>query len=103
MAAREPPAVVNAIAGIVQAYDAGIRITRQIRARRPRAGRQAPKGRPPLDRLESSLQRGKNKIEQLFEFVKEGLEEGIELGDNREMHLAPSHFADYVKRPLSSP
>ena len=60
----EALAIVSCVAGLIQAYDAGARIIRQIKARR-----QAHVALPPSDLLEESIEKGKKEIEQV---VSEG-------------------------------
>ncbi|KAK5452688.1 hypothetical protein LTS15_006836 [Exophiala xenobiotica] len=56
----EALAIVSCVAGLIQAYDAGARIIRQIKARR-----QAHVALPPSDLLEESIEKGKKEIEQV--------------------------------------
>ncbi|EHY60078.1 hypothetical protein HRR83_006437 [Exophiala dermatitidis] len=56
----EALAIVSAVAGLIQAYDAGSRIVRQIKARRL-----AHDALPPSDHLEESVEEGKRAIEEL--------------------------------------
>ncbi|KIW14892.1 hypothetical protein PV08_07677 [Exophiala spinifera] len=57
----EALAIVSCVAGLIQAYDAGARIVRQIKARR-----QAHDALPPTDRLEETIENGKKEIEQVL-------------------------------------
>ena len=57
-------AIVSCVAGLIQAYDAGSRIVKQIKQRR-----QAHGALPPSDLLEESIEKGRTEIIQL---VKDG-------------------------------
>ncbi|KIV83456.1 hypothetical protein PV11_05479 [Exophiala sideris] len=56
----EALAIVSCVAGLIQAYDAGSRIVKQIKARR-----QVHDALPPSDLLEESIEKGKRQIEEV--------------------------------------
>jgi hypothetical protein len=70
-------AIVSCVAGLIQAYDAGSRIVRQIKARR-----QAHGALPPSDLLEQSINKGKREIQQLVEDGKQRFGPSFEEGDS---------------------
>ncbi|KIW41233.1 uncharacterized protein PV06_06807 [Exophiala oligosperma] len=72
----EALAIVSCVAGLIQAYDAGARIVRQIKARR-----QAHDALPPSDLLEESMEKGKKEIEQALAKGNEQFGPTFEKGD----------------------
>ncbi|KIW62982.1 hypothetical protein PV04_09866 [Phialophora macrospora] len=76
MSGLEPLAVVSAVAGILQAYEAGSKILRQIKARR-----QAHGALPPTDRLLESLGKGESDIKKVVEDGKLRFGEDFEIAD----------------------
>lgn len=70
-------AIVSCVAGLIQAYDAGSRIVRQIKARR-----QAHGALPPSDLLEQSIDKGKREIQQLVEDGRQRFGPSFEEGDS---------------------
>lgn len=74
----EALAIVSCVAGLVQAYDAGSRIVRQIKARR-----QAHGALPPSDLLEDSFEKGKREIQELVSEGNERFGSEFEAGDSK--------------------
>lgn len=81
-------AIVSCVAGLIQAYDAGSRIVKQIKARR-----QAHGALPPSDLLEQSINKGKREIQQLVEDGKQRFGPTFEEGDSEEPHDPPPYPA----------
>lgn len=73
----EALAIVSCVAGLIQAYDAGARIVRQIKARR-----QAHDALPPSDLLEESIEKGKKEIEQALAKGNEQFGPTFDKGDS---------------------
>lgn len=69
-------AIVSCVAGLIQAYDSGTRIVRQIKARR-----QAHGALPPSDLLEQSIEQGKREIQKVVEDGKQRFGPSFEEGD----------------------
>ncbi|EXJ93091.1 hypothetical protein A1O3_01647 [Capronia epimyces CBS 606.96] len=72
----EALAIVSCVAGLIQAYDAGSRIVKQIKARRL-----AHDALPPSDLLEESIEKGKREIEQVVADGKNRFGSSFEEGD----------------------
>lgn len=72
----EALAIVSCVAGLIQAYDAGSRIVRQIKARR-----QAHGALPPSDLVEQSIDKGRREIQQLVEDGRQRFGPSFEEGD----------------------
>lgn len=73
----EALAIVSCVAGLIQAYDAGSRIVKQIKARR-----QAHDALPPSDLMEESIEKGKRQIEQIVADGKQRFGPSFEEGDS---------------------
>lgn len=73
----EALAIVSCVAGLIQAYDAGSRIVRQIKARR-----QAHDALPPSDLLEESIEKGKREIVQVVADGNKRFGSSFEEGDS---------------------
>lgn len=65
MSGVEAIAIVSAVAGLIEALDAGCRIVKQIKQRR--AAHRADGALPPSDELERTIEDGKNNIQKQFE------------------------------------
>jgi hypothetical protein len=74
----EALAIVSCVAGLIQAYDAGSRIVKQIKARR-----QAHDALPPSDLLEESIEKGKREIEKVVADGNQRFGPSFEEGDSR--------------------
>ncbi|KIX03725.1 uncharacterized protein Z518_07278 [Rhinocladiella mackenziei CBS 650.93] len=72
----EALAIVSCVAGLIQAYDAGSRVVKQIKARR-----QNHDALPPSDLLEESIEKGKREIEQVVAEGNERFGSSFEEGD----------------------
>ena len=70
-------AIVSCVAGLIQAYDAGSRIVKQIKARR-----QNHDALPPSDLLEESIEKGKIEITRVVEEGKKRFGPSFEEGDS---------------------
>jgi hypothetical protein len=73
----EALAIVSCVAGLIQAYDAGGRIVKQIKARR-----QAHGALPPSDLLEESIEKGKREIQAVVSEGNERFGDDFEAGDS---------------------
>lgn len=71
-------AIISCVGGLIQAYDAGSRIVRQIKARR-----QAHGALPPSDLLEESIEKGKREIQQLVDDGNKRFGPTFEEGDSK--------------------
>jgi len=90
-------AIVSCVAGLIQAYDSGSRIVRQIKARR-----QAHGALPPSDLLEESIDKGKREIQQLVEDGKQRFGPSFEEGDSKYLlHHITRH--QHQRLSLTSP
>jgi hypothetical protein len=58
-------AIVSCVAGLIEALDAGVRIVKQIKARR--AAHRAEGALPPSDELEKTIEEGKENIQKFVE------------------------------------
>jgi len=99
----EAIAIVSCVAGLIQAYDAGSRIFKQIKARR-----QAHGALPPLDLLEESLEKGKTQIQDIVADGNERFGSSFENCDSRTQSLLCPRVlmltwnSDYANSALSN-
>ena len=70
-------AIVSCVAGLIQAYDAGSRIVKQIKVRRRAHG-----GLPPSNFLEESIDKGRQEIQQLVQDGNKRFGPSFEEGDS---------------------
>ncbi|ETI19348.1 hypothetical protein G647_09180 [Cladophialophora carrionii CBS 160.54] len=96
MSGLEPLAVVSAVAGILQAYEAGSKIFRQIKARR-----QAHGALPPTDRLLESLEKGESEVKKAVEEGKLRFGEDFEIGDTATLFALMQITIDVQKALLA--
>lgn len=75
----EALAIVSAVAGLIQAYDAGSRIVKQIKARRA-----AHEALPPSDLLEESIEKGRRQIVEVVADGNKRFGPSFEEGDSKE-------------------
>lgn len=98
MSGVEIIAIVSCVAGLIEALDAGVRIVRQIKARR--AAHRADGALPPSDELEKTIEEGKENIQKLVEKGNHRFGPGFEEGDGASPCTIPhSHIADHPQRP----
>lgn len=83
MSGVKPLALSSDVARVLETYDAGIRVIRQIKARRETYGVVQPTGC-----LEESLQRGKNDIEEIVKVRLSRFGKDFEILDSRQIRLA---------------
>jgi hypothetical protein len=72
-------AIVSCVAGLIEALDAGVRIVKQIKARR--AAHRADGALPPSDELEKTIEEGKENIQKLVEKGNHRFGPNFEEGD----------------------
>jgi hypothetical protein len=72
----EALAIRSCVAGLIQAYDAGGRIVKQIKARRHANG-----ALPPSDLLEKSIEKGKREIQAIVSEGNKRFGDDFEVGD----------------------
>lgn len=77
-------AIVSCVAGLIQAYDAGSRVVKQIKQRR-----QARGALPPSDLLEESIEKGRNEITKMVEDGNKRFGPRFEEGDSEPSPRAP--------------
>ncbi|RVX67352.1 hypothetical protein B0A52_09133 [Exophiala mesophila] len=77
-------AIVSCVAGLIQAYDAGARVVKQIKQRR-----QAHGALPPSDLLEESIEKGRVEITKMVEEGNKRFGPSFEEGDSKQSPRAP--------------